>query len=454
LDIEMKKSTRSDTYLSALLAAMLAPACAVGGEDIAETSPEATPACAASFDPVPWRFRADGLALGGGMERVAHPVKVASPCEAAMRDPDTEGRSTTPEALARLAEGDPSWRAANGTRYEAMLVLPDGTAFGRKGVAPGARANPGEGNAFGAWMGDLPSDEAIQAGIDELESAQHEPAADDPPPPFSDRFRVPGVLGDTLEDDRRIRITSVATLTSFPYRAIGALNQTSSAGFTGCTGTKVGPRHVITAAHCVLAEDGSWTTSGWFHPGQTNSTHPNTGGTAVSWSGVYARDWRNSRRYDYALLYLADRADSYSLGWLGVVWWNSAGSYNGKTATLYGYPAKTGTTDVRKCKASVLANNDCDGWMYGDVDVLDSNAYRSDEQLEYDIDTGPAQSGSSVRDGNNVMGVHWGCAAFGGCGPSSAPRNHAARFRQSMWDDICSWIGEVDSAFGSHSLCP
>lgn len=235
-------------------------------------------------------------------------------------------------------------------------------------------------------------------------------------------------------------------------RTIGALNGTSSAGFTNCTGTRVGPRHVLTAAHCVLSEEGAWTTSGWFHPGQTNSTHPNTGGTAVSWSGVYARDYRVSRRWDYALLYLQDRADSTALGWMGVNWWNSASSYDGLLASLYGYPTKTGSSDLRRCQASALTSKNCDGWMYGHSDVLDSNAFRGDEQLEYDIDTGPAQSGSAVWRNNNVLGVHWGCATWGGC--SDTGRNRAARFRQNMWDDVCGWIAEVDSAFGSHSLCP
>jgi V8-like Glu-specific endopeptidase len=420
-------------------------------------------ACSAPYTAVPTALRAEDVQLEHGMERAANRVKIAGACAAAERDPTLDAQSHTPEELERLRAEDPSWIAADGTRYEAMLVLPDGTAYGRKGAAS-ERPNPDESNGFGAWIGELPTDEAVRAGIEELERNEratvHGVESENP---FADADNLAnGILGNSLSDDRRVRITSLTTLTDYPRRTIGALNQTSSAGFTSCTGTKVGPRHVLTASHCVLASDGSWTTSGWFHPGQTNNSHPNTNGTAVSWGGVYARDWRggnSNRRWDYALLYLDDRQDSYNLGWFGVAWWNGGASYDGLSAYLYGYPSKTGGSDVSRCDASVLANNNCDGWMYGDIDVLDGNAFRSDEQLEYDIDTGPAQSGSSVwRNhsglGHVTMGVHWGCASFGGCGPSGAPRNRAARFRQSMWNDICSWIGDVDSVWGSHSLCP
>jgi hypothetical protein len=148
-------------------------------------------------------------------------------------------------------------------------------------------------------------------------------------------------------------------------------------------------------------------------------------------------------------------ADSFNLGWWGMAWWNNAAGYTNKSATVRGYPQKVGPSDAERCQASVLNPKNCDGWMYGHSATLDANAFRSDEQLEYNIDTTPAQSGSSVQmsvSGAAVSaGVHWGCAGFGGC---SGGRNRAARMRQSMWDDLCTWIGQTDSIYGSHSLCP
>lgn len=438
------KNTVVWKFARAATLALLGTGCGLDAAPTQPLSPPTVELCAVPYDAVPWALTAADVG-GRGLERVAARVKVASPCEAASRDPDS-ALKLAPEEVARLRDEDRAWLAPDGERYEAMLVLADGTAFGRKGAAPDAPI-PSDANRFGAWEGSMPTDAQVTEAIARLERGEGDGVLGEAPP----RRHTRGILGDSLADDRRARVTSTTTLTSYPYRTIGALNGTSSAGFTGCTGTRVGPRHVITAAHCVLSETGTWTTSGWFHPGQTNATHPNAGGTAVSWSGVYARDWRVDGRYDYALLYLQDRANSTALGWMGMEWFNSS-SYEGKYVSLYGFPSKTGTSDTRRCQASALSNKNCDGWMYGHGDFLDADAYRSDEQLEYDIDTGPAQSGSSVWRNNNVLAVHWGCAAFGGCDGSG--RNRAARVRQSMWNDVCGWIGEVDSAFGSHALCP
>jgi V8-like Glu-specific endopeptidase len=401
-------------------------------------------ACSAPATPVD--TNAPGLMFSpramNGLERVKSKVKVASPCAAAKHSPDDDVRRPAAD-IARLRGEDKAWRASDGSRFEAMLVMPDGTAYGRRGASRKAKA-PSEANEFGSFEGDRPSDEEIALAIEKLEQTETDDGLNDK-----------GILGSSLSTDRRARISSTGTLTGFPMRTIGALNQSQSAGETGCTGTKVGPRHVLTAAHCVLASNGTWTTSGWFHPGQTRTAHPNTGGTAVRWSGVYARDWRVDSRWDYALLYLEDRRDSFQLGWLGVAWWTNSAGYNGKNVSVHGYPMRSSSSNAEKCNASSLSNKDCGGWMYGHSDTLDSAAFRSDEQLEYDIDTTRAQSGSSVRynlGGSNwvTLGVHYGCAGFGGCGGG---RNRAARFRQNMWNDICGWIAEVPSTHGQHSLC-
>ena len=86
--------------------------------------------------------------------------------------------------------------------------------------------------------------------------------------------------------------------------------------------------------------------------------------------------------------------------------------------------------------------------MYGDSATLHATAATSDDRLEYNLDTSDGHSGSAIYtylDGvPAVLAVHYG--------PASG-YNAGSRFRTSMWNDICTWIADVPSAFGTHALC-
>lgn len=164
------------------------------------------------------------------------------------------------------------------------------------------------------------------------------------------------------------------------------------------------------------------------------------------------RDWRAGRRFDYALLYLDDKPANVALGWMGVAWWTDALSYTGHAAFNKGYPCgpsnSCGTIAHQLCKASPRSDHRCDGWMYGDSTTLTPYAATSDYRLEYDLDTSDGHSGSAIytylAGSPAVMAIHYG---------NSGGLNAGARFRSSMWNDICTWIADVPSAYGTHSLC-
>ena len=361
------------------------------------------------------------------------------------------------------AMNDPLWYAESGERYEALFITESGAVYGRLGPAEG-HPIPNAENEFGAFEGisgpEQPLDDHHPAVLDEFAAMPANPGQD-PTSPFADLATpsddpdpIPNYVGTDYWNDDRLRWGSSSALTSYPIRTIGPLSGSGSVSAGGCTGTKIGPRSILTASHCVLRRNGSLQTSGYFNPGQNNSTALNG---SYRWSGLYLRDWRIGRRYDYAVLRGPDNSTLVSRGWLGVVWWNSASSYDGRVSTIDGYPcgptgpSDCGATTTQRCNASPRADKRCDGWMYGDDRYLnlDSYDYYEAGTLRFYNDVSKGNSGSAVRStANNVMAVAAACTSETSSGICYGPR-----FRTYMWNDVCSWIAAMPSSHAQHSLC-
>lgn len=135
-------------------------------------------------------------------------------------------------------------------------------------------------------------------------------------------FRVIG------PDDR----TRVADTTQFPHRTIGRLER-------GCTATLIGPRHLVTAGHCVRSSSTQmWHSRVDFSPGRNATEFPF--GT-FTWrllvtTTLWAKD-PVERPYDFAMIILEEPVGC-DLGWLAFTE-STESALLGLPVTIVGYPS-------------------------------------------------------------------------------------------------------------------